>query len=166
MAQGYHESKIGLYGRSHGGYATMRGLTFPPGTNGHDKRFEFAFGLADAGFSDIISFYENCNIPDWVVLEAGDPAKEKDKLIDRSPITHVDKLQAPLFMSHGENDSRVPVSGSRRMNEACIAAKKACTYVEFPGQGHRVNGLANEQALYQARFRFLEQVVANTKAKE
>ena len=158
-SQGYDPKKIGVFGRSHGGYATMRALTFPPGTNGHDEVFPFAFGLADAGFSDIISFYENCNIPDWVLLEAGDPATEPDKLRDRSPINHIDKLQAPLFLSHGENDNRVPVAGSRTMNEACLAAKKPCTYVEFAGQGHRVRGLNNERKLYQERFSFLEKVL-------
>jgi len=160
MTQGYLSDRIGVYGRSHGGYATMRALTFPPGTNGHNDVFPFAFGMADAGFSDIISFHDQCNIPDWVLLEAGDPATEREKLMDRSPLHHVDKLNAPLFLSHGENDQRVPVSGSRQMAEACTQAGQNCTYLEFPGQGHRVRGLTNEQALYQARLAFLANVAA------
>ena len=159
ISQGFSPNKIGVFGRSHGGYAAMRALTFPPGTNGHENVFPFAFGLADAGFSDIIEFHDTCNIPDWVLLEAGDPATEREKLLDRSPISHVEKLNAPLFLSHGENDSRVPVSGSRRMHEACQRLQKDCTFIEFPDQGHRVHGLANEQTLYQARFTFLERVV-------
>ena len=38
------------------------------------------------------------------------------------------------------------------MHEACLAAKKPCTYVEFEGQGHRVRGLHNERKLEQERF--------------
>jgi dipeptidyl aminopeptidase/acylaminoacyl peptidase len=162
---GYDAKKIGVYGRSHGGYATMRAMTFPLGTNGHNTVFPFAFGMADAGFSDIIDFHANSNIPDWVLLEAGDPATEAEKLKDRSPIHHVDKLKAPLFFSHGENDNRVPVSGSRNMYEACIAAKQNCTFMAFPGQGHSIHGLANIQKLYQARFSFLEQIGTKTSPK-
>ena len=43
-------SRIGVYGRSHGGYATMRAMTFPPSTNGRNEHYRFAFGLAEAGF--------------------------------------------------------------------------------------------------------------------
>jgi dipeptidyl aminopeptidase/acylaminoacyl peptidase len=155
-SRGYQSGRIGVYGGSHGGYATMRALTFPPGTNGRDETYAWAFGMSHAGFSDIVSFWEACNIPDWVLLEAGDPLTEAEKLHDRSPLSHVDLLAAPLFLSHGANDNRVPVTESRKMAEACAAAGKRCTYVEFPGQGHGIKGLADEVALYQARFRFLE----------
>jgi dipeptidyl aminopeptidase/acylaminoacyl peptidase len=163
-ARGYPRGRIGVYGRSHGGYATMRALTYPPGTNGHADVYPFAFGMSDAGFSDILSFYEDCNIPDWVVTEAGDPATEHDKLVDRSPLSHVALLTAPLLLTHGEQDNRVPVEGSRRMAAACATAGKDCTYVEFAGQGHQVRGLANERRLYQERFSFLERALASSAA--
>jgi dipeptidyl aminopeptidase/acylaminoacyl peptidase len=161
VGQGYPEDHIGVWGRSHGGYASMRALTFPPGTNGHDEVFPFAFGMADAGFSDILTFHATSNIPDWVILEAGDPAYQPDKLRDRSPLSHVDRLRAPLLLIHGENDRRVPVAESRQMAAACEAAAKSCTYLEVPGQGHVVRGLANEQRVWQARMSFLEEVLSS-----
>jgi dipeptidyl aminopeptidase/acylaminoacyl peptidase len=160
--QGYARGHIGVYGGSHGGYATMRALTFPPGTDGHtDDIYPFAFGLAHAGFSDILTFYAATNIPDWVELEAGDPKTDEAKIRDRSPLSHVDLLNAPLFLSHGENDNRVPVAESRQMAAACKAAGKNCTYLEFPGQGHHINGRDKLVELYQGRLTFLEQVLAN-----
>ncbi|NND33531.1 MAG: S9 family peptidase, partial [Saprospiraceae bacterium] len=78
--------RIGVFGGSHGGYATMRSLTFPGEVNGNIAEFDWGFGISHAGFSDIIHFYENCNIPDWVTLEAGDPKTEAEKLNDRSPL--------------------------------------------------------------------------------
>jgi dipeptidyl aminopeptidase/acylaminoacyl peptidase len=153
--RGVSQERIGVYGRSHGGYATMRALTFPAGTNGHEQPYPFAFGISDAGFSDIVSFYETCNIPDWVILEAGDPATEADALNDRSPLHHVDLLSAPLLLVHGAEDSRVPVQQSRQLALACDAAGKTCRYLEVPGQGHRVSGVANEVQVYAAKLDFL-----------
>jgi dipeptidyl aminopeptidase/acylaminoacyl peptidase len=155
---GLPAARIGVYGRSHGGYATMRALTFPPATNGRNESYAFGFGLADAGFSDIEAFYRACNIPDWVVLEAGDPQKPEElaRLRDRSPISHVSLLNAPLFLMHGENDWRVPVDGSRAFAKAAAALHKPVTYLEVKGQGHRVEGLERIAETFQARFDFLE----------
>lgn len=153
-SQGFSRGRIGVHGGSHGGYATMRALTFPPGTNDHgpERLYPFAFGVSRAGFSDILTFHQTCNIPDWVVLEAGDPATEADKLRDRSPLTHVERLRAPLLLIHGENDSRVPFAESRQMAEACGTAGRDCELVAFPGMGHHIKGLANQTRQYQATF--------------
>ena len=155
---GIPAARIGVYGRSHGGYATMRAMTFPPQTD----HFRFAFGLAEAGFSDIVAFHDSTNIPDWVVLEAGDPAVPEDRarLEDRSPVNHVERLEAPIFLLHGGADWRVPVDGSRAFVEAAKAAGKDVTYHEVEGQGHHVEGLARIVEAWQARLDFIERVLA------
>ena len=152
--------QIGVFGSSHGGYATMRALTFPPATNGRGESFAFGFGLAHAGFSDIKSFHDQCNIPDWVVLESGDPGKPDDlaRMRDRSPLSHVDRLAAPLLLTHGSNDWRVPVGESRAFYEKAKALGKPVTYVEFADQGHAIEGTALLRKLFQARFDFLMKV--------
>lgn len=151
--------QIGLYGGSHGGYATMRAMTFPPTTNGRNDTYPFGFGMSHAGFSDIKSFHDQCNIPDWVVLESGDPTKPEDlaRMKDRSPLSHVDLLRSPLLLTHGSNDWRVPVGESRAFAEQAKALGRPVTYVEFEGQGHGIEGLANQRKLYQTRFDFLMQ---------
>ncbi|MCA8959004.1 MAG: S9 family peptidase [Planctomycetes bacterium] len=154
--RGYRPDQVGVYGGSHGGYATLRCLTFPPETNGRDAHFDFGFGWSHAGFSDILSFYQSCNIPDWVIQEAGDPATEAAKLRDRSPYTHVDLLNAPVLLTHGENDWRVPVTESRKFVERARALGRDVTYVEFPGQGHGIRGFENQVRYYQAVLSFIE----------
>lgn len=158
---GIPAARIGVYGRSHGGYATMRAMTFPPETNGRNEAYRFAFGLAEAGFSDIVAFHDATNIPDWVVLEAGDPAVPEDraKLEDRSPINHVERLDAPIFLLHGGNDWRVPVEGSRAFAKAAEAAGKQVVYVEIEGQGHRIEGRERIVEAWQARLDFIESVL-------
>jgi len=155
--------RIGVYGRSHGGYATMRAMTFPPETNGRGESFRFGFGLAEAGFSDIVAFHDATNIPDWVVLEAGDPAIPEDlaRLRDRSPLSHVDRLDAPLFLLHGGNDWRVPVDGSRSFAAAAEAAGKPVTYIEVEGQGHNIEGQERIVAAWQARLDFIARALAD-----
>lgn len=159
LAQREHlsERQIGVYGGSHGGYATMRALTMPPEINGHREQFHWGFGVSWFGFSNIVTFHELCNIPDWVLLEAGNPATERARLLDRSPISHVNELHSPLLLLHGENDNRVPVRESRQMAAALRTAHKPVVYVEFEGQGHGLKGLANQQRVWSTVFRFLEQ---------
>jgi dipeptidyl aminopeptidase/acylaminoacyl peptidase len=154
--RGYEPAQIGVRGGSHGGYATMRCLTFPPETNGRGAGFPLGFGWSHAGFSDILTFYDSCNIPDWVVKEAGDPAKEAEKLRDRSPLSHVERLAAPILLTHGSNDWRVPVTESRRFAARAEELGKPVTFVEFEGQGHGIRGLRNQVRYYQTVMSFLE----------
>ncbi len=157
---GLSPSRIGVAGGSHGGYATMRALTHPPATNGRNESYPLGFGMAHAGFSDIKSFYDATNIPDWVVLESGDPNIPADlaKMLDRSPMQHVDLLRSPLLLTHGSKDWRVPVEESRRFAKAARELKKPVQYVEIEGQGHHIEGLALQVQLFQARFDFLAAV--------
>ncbi|MCI4671028.1 MAG: prolyl oligopeptidase family serine peptidase [Bacteroidia bacterium] len=155
---GIPPSRIGVFGGSHGGYATMRVLTFPGEINGNKADFDWGFGMSHAGFSDIVHFYENCNIPDWVTLEAGDPKTEGEKLRDRSPLYHADKMKGKLLLTHGTNDSRVPIEGSRWMRDSLMKYEKDVTLVEFEGQGHGIKGLENTKTFYQAWLGFLEKV--------
>jgi dipeptidyl aminopeptidase/acylaminoacyl peptidase len=156
---GLEPSQIGVAGGSHGGYATMRALTFPPHTNNRNESYAFGFGMSHAGFSSIVTFYDATNIPDWIILEAGDPATEREKLEDRSPLSHVDLLASPILLTHGENDNRVGVSESRQFVAIAEELGKPVTYVEFQGQGHGVSGLRNNVTYFQARFDFLTAVV-------
>ncbi len=150
--------RIGVFGGSHGGYATMRSLTFPGEVNGNTAEFDWGFGISHAGFSDIIHFYENCNIPDWVTLEAGDPKTEADKLNDRSPLYHADKMKGHLLLTHGTNDNRVPIAGSERMADSLTKYNKNVDLIKFEGQGHGIKGLDNTITFYQTWFDFLEKV--------
>ncbi len=164
---GLSPQRIGVKGGSHGGYATMRALTFPPATNGRNESYALGFGMAHAGFSGIKSFYDATNIPDWVVLESGDPNVPADlaKMNDRSPMEHVDLLRAPLLLTHGSKDWRVPVEESRQFAKAATALKKPVQYVEIEGQGHHIEGLTLQVQVYQARFDFLAAVAKAASAQ-
>ena len=155
---GLKESQIGLIGSSHGGYAAMRALTRPDDVNGVREHFNWGFAISESGMSNVMDYYRTCNLPDWVLQRAGDPATEHEMLMDRSPVTHAHLATGPLLLIHGERDSRVPVDQSRQMAKAMETAGKPFTYVEFPGQGHGWRGLRENLAYYRELFRFLNEL--------
>lgn len=152
--------QIGVFGGSHGGYATVRALTLPSPINGREESFDWGFGWAHAGFYDITTFWRDCNIPDWVTQKAGDPRTEREKLLDRSPLTHAARLTAPLYLTHGDQDNRVPVAEGRAL--AARLAQLGCEfrYDEFAGHGHALKGIATQRRLWHGLFGYLEGRVA------
>ncbi|MDR2563083.1 MAG: prolyl oligopeptidase family serine peptidase [Prevotellaceae bacterium] len=148
--------RTGVFGMSHGGYATMRLMTFPGEVNGHNALFPFGFGIEVAGFCDIIWQHRHSNIPDWTALEAGDPAVDSLKLLDRSPITHADKITGALLLIHGDHDNRVDIAGSRMMADKLKELGKTYRFVEFPGMGHGIKGSENKIKYHTECLNFLD----------
>ena len=152
---GIPPERVGCFGMSHGGYETMRLMTFPGEVNGFKASFPFGFGIAVAGFSDIIYEHYHSNIPDWDYLEAGDPVTEKDKLMDRSPINHTDKISGPLLLIHGDHDDRVDIGGSQMLYDKLKAEGKPVEFLIMEGQGHGYKGLDNQMRYYRTILDFI-----------
>ncbi|MGI6233223.1 MAG: S9 family peptidase [Prevotella sp.] len=151
--------RVGCFGVSHGGYATMRLMTFPGEINGNKFDYPYGFGVETAGFADIIYQQYHTNIPDWTLLEAGDPVKDYAKLIDRSPLYHAELISGPLLLCHGNSDNRVDIEGSRLMARKLFSLKKPCRYVEFEGLGHGVKGKEPLKKFYREVFKFLDNIL-------
>ena len=152
---GIPAERVGCFGMSHGGYETMRLMTFPGEVNGFKASFPFGFGVAVAGFSDIIYEHYHSNIPDWDYLEAGDPVTEKDKLMDRSPINHTDKISGPLLLIHGDHDDRVDIGGSQMLYDKLKEEGKPVEFLIMEGQGHGYKGLDNQMRYYRTILDFI-----------
>ena len=152
---GIPAERVGCFGMSHGGYETMRLMTFPGEVNGTKASFPFGFGVAVAGFSDIIYEHYHSNIPDWDYLEAGDPVTEKEKLMDRSPINHTDKISGPLLLIHGDHDDRVDIGGSQMLYDKLKAEGKPVEFLIMEGQGHGYKGLDNQMRYYRTILDFI-----------
>jgi len=156
---GLPSSRIGIFGGSRGGYDTLRALTFPGEVNGVKEGFRFGFGISDFGISDIARATVGGNISQWEsMLTGGDPAKNPEKWRDRSPETHADLLSGPLLLTHGTNDSRIPIVESRSFFAKAKALGKDATFVEMPGQGHGYKGLDALARYYRAVLDFLEKL--------
>jgi dipeptidyl aminopeptidase/acylaminoacyl peptidase len=125
-------SRLGIMGRSYGGYLTLAALTTFPEL--------FAVGIDVCGMSNFATFYEHTE--PWIAAAAvskyGDPVADAGLLRDLSPITRIDQLRAPLMVVHGENDSNVPVIEAEQVVAALAARGAEHKYLLFPDEGHEL----------------------------
>lgn len=154
--------RIGAYGLSHGGYATMRLLTLPETVNGHKVDFRFGFGISDAGISNLMRQAAGSNIRGWSLdLMGEEPEKNPAKWLDRSPETHADRISGPLLLLHGSNDIRVRPIESAKMAEKLRALGKPVTYVELTGAAHNTAPIPMLHLYWTTVFDFLEHLNAD-----
>ncbi len=122
--------KIGVEGGSYGGYSTLMAMTFFAGA--------FDAGVSNVGISNLMTFLVN-TAPYRRILrisEYGDPVRDKEALIQLSPITHIGKLKAPLMVIQGVNDPRVPVGEAVQMYKELERRKIPGGLILFPDEGH------------------------------
>ncbi len=122
--------KVGVMGGSYGGYSTLVAMT----------KFAGAYdaGVANVGMSNLYSFLMN-TAPYRRALRAseyGDPEKDKQALMELSPITYIDKVNAPLLLIQGASDPRVPVGEAIQMHAALEKKGNPTKMIVFPDEGH------------------------------
>ncbi|MGN6105029.1 MAG: S9 family peptidase [Kofleriaceae bacterium] len=130
--------KIGIMGGSYGGYATLMGMTYFAGA--------YDAGVQQVGISNLYTFLMN-TAPYRRILrisEYGDPVKDRQALIQLSPITHVKKLKAPLLSLQGVNDPRVPVGEAIQIYKEAEARRIPGGLILFPDEGHGVAKRSNQ----------------------
>jgi dipeptidyl aminopeptidase/acylaminoacyl peptidase len=124
--------RVGIMGRSYGGYLTLAALTTYPSL--------FAVGIDICGMSDFATFYRHTEpwIASAAVSKYGDPVADQALLHDLSPMTHIDRLRTPLMIVHGENDSNVPVIEAEQLAAALAERGVEHQYLLFPDEGHEL----------------------------
>jgi dipeptidyl aminopeptidase/acylaminoacyl peptidase len=142
-----------LYGGSYGGYMVLAGLAF------HPERW--AAGIETVGISSLVSFLENTAA--WRRAfrerEYGSLERDRDFLLEVSPLTHVDRIRAPLFIIHGANDPRVPVGEARQIHRSLTDRGIPCELVVYEDEGHGLKRLHNRLDAYPRAVTFLESVL-------
>ena len=145
--------RVGIYGGSYGGYATLAGLAFTPDL--------YTAGVDVVGPSNIRTLFESIP-PYWapakreLVLRVGD-VEESDALNRRiSPLFHAEQIRAPLMVLQGANDPRVKIAESDQIVAAMRAKDLPVTYIVFPDEGH---GFARPENRLDANAR-IEQFLA------
>ncbi len=144
--------RVGIYGGSYGGYATLAGLAFTPDL--------YACGVDYVGISNIFSWLQSIP-PYWkpyleMMYEmVGHPEKDKELLVRTSPVFHADKIKAPLFVAQGANDVRVPKAESDQIVEALRRRAIDVLYMVKENEGHGFMNEENRFEFYRAMEKFL-----------
>jgi dipeptidyl aminopeptidase/acylaminoacyl peptidase len=145
-------ARVGIMGRSYGGYAALVGATFTPDV--------FACAVALAGPSNLVTALQTMP-PQWhqlrrrFALRFGDLETEPGFLAARSPALRADRVQCPLLIAHGTQDPKVKLAEAEQMVAALRAAHKTVDYLPFAEEGHHVESPANQQKLLTAIEAFL-----------
>jgi dipeptidyl aminopeptidase/acylaminoacyl peptidase len=149
--EGGKTPKIGVFGGSYGGYSTLVAMTLFAGA--------YDAGASNVGMSNLYTFLMN-TAPYRRALrisEYGDPEKDKDALLKLSPITHVDRVQAPLLLIQGATDPRVPAGEAVQIKEALDARKIPSDLIIFPDEGHGAQKRENQVLQYGHMVRFFQE---------
>ena len=123
-------SKLAIVGYSYGGYMTLLATVKEPGI--------WRCGVAGAGIAD---WEESYKLSDAIfrqfinVLFAGDLSKLKE----RSPITYIENLKAPLCIIHPQNDTRTPLKPIIRYCEKLLELGKTFELHVLPSIGHIID---------------------------
>lgn len=145
-------NKVGIYGGSYGGYATLAGLTFTPSV--------YACGVDYVGVSNLFTFLETIP-PYWkpyleMMYEmVGHPKRDKEMLEAASPVFHVRQIVAPLLVAQGAKDPRVAKSESDQIVEALQEKGVKVEYIVKQNEGHGFRNEENKFDFYRAMERFL-----------
>jgi dipeptidyl aminopeptidase/acylaminoacyl peptidase len=130
--------RIGVFGGSFGGFATLSCVSRLPG--------RWAAAVSIVGPSNLVTF-ASAVPPTWRRLMAewvGDVETERDFLLARSPITYADDIDTPLFVIQGANDQRVVQSESDQIVERLRERGVDVRYDVYPDEGHGFAKRANE----------------------
>ena len=134
--------RIGVMGRSYGGYMTL-----------------MLAGLHPETWSAACDMFGPYDLPVWIdrLPEAwkvyfeqavGHPERDREKLVERSPRTHLGHLACPLLVVQGANDPRVVRAESDDLVAELRAQGKRVEYLVFEDEGHDVTRTSNRVLAY------------------
>jgi len=153
ISQGWTDpAKVAIMGGSYGGYATLAGAAFTPDL--------YCCGVDIVGPSNLITLIETIP-PYWAPMIAqfhtrvGDPAKDRDFLWSRSPLSAVDRIRIPLLIAQGANDPRVKQAESEQIVAALQNAGIEHDYMLFEDEGHGFAKPENRLKFFAAADKFL-----------
>jgi dipeptidyl aminopeptidase/acylaminoacyl peptidase len=148
-----NNDRIVAYGGSYGGFMVLSALTEYPDL--------WAAGIDVVGIANFVTFLENTS--DWRrslrEAEYGSLDEDREFLQEISPTNNIENIASPLFVLHGENDPRVPVSEAEQIVEDAREQGVPVRKLIFPDEGHGFSKLENRIEAYSAVVEFLDEHV-------
>ena len=152
ISQGIADPKrVGIYGGSYGGYATLAGVTYTPDL--------YAAAVDYVGVANLLTFmntippYWKPTLPKFYDM-VGDPVKDELRMKATSPALNADKIKTPLFVAQGANDPRVNKAESDQMVAALRKRGIDVQYMVKDNEGHGFHNEENQFEFYGAMEAF------------
>ena len=150
--------RVGIFGVSYGGYATLAGVAFTPDV--------YAAAVAYAAPSNLITLLDAIP-PYWEAIRKqmytrmADPTTPDGKalLIAESPLTQAKAIVTPLMVVQGKNDPRVNVRESNQIVAAVRDNGKPVEYLVAPDEGHGFARPINNLAMVTAMEKFFAKYI-------
>lgn len=145
------EQRLGLFGHSYGGYATLALITQTP---------RFRAAIAYAGFGNLTTTWgERWDDGETESIEymstqgniGKHPWDGRELYIQNSPFFFLDRVETPLLLIHGDVDP-VPITQSDQVYFALRHLGKPVEYARYRNVGHNMTDPANELDLLRRRI--------------
>ncbi len=151
---GLDPARSALWGGSYGGYMVLSGVSMQPSL--------WAAGVDIVGMSSLVTFLENTSAyrRAYREREYGSLERDRDFLVTASPITYLEQIEAPLFVIHGANDPRVPLSEAEQIKAALDGKGVPCELRVYADEGHGLAKRVNRVDAYPAAITFLREHLA------
>ena len=140
--------RIGIYGGSYGGYATLAGVAFTPDL--------YAAAVDYCGIANLQTFLKTIP-PYWepeLKMMQEMIGNAPGALAAQSPINSVNKVKTPLLIAQGLHDPRVNKNESDQMVTALKARGIDVPYMVKDDEGHGFHNEENRFNLYRAIEQF------------
>ena len=146
---GLDPARSALWGGSYGGYMVLAGVSMQPDL--------WAAGVDIVGMSSLVTFLENTSAyrRAYREREYGSLEHDREFLEKASPITYLADIRAPLFVIHGANDPRVPLSEAQQIKAALDDKGVPCELRVYDDEGHGLAKRANRLDAFPAAISFL-----------
>ncbi|ANY69493.1 peptidase [Paenibacillus sp. BIHB 4019] len=121
--------RLGVMGGSYGGLMTNWIIS-------QNNRFQAA--VSQRCISNWLSFYGTSDIGISYTegIVGGNPWEQQGLLLEKSPLTYVSQVKAPVLIMHGEQDFRCPVGQSDEWYTALKRLGKQTKLIRYPGSNH------------------------------
>lgn len=149
-------ARLCIYGGSYGGYAAMMSAVREPNL--------YRCVVAYAGVYDLNLWKHDTDVSDSTIgrtyIEKYVGATEEERR-QQSPLTYIDKLQAPVLIAHGEDDTRVPFSQAKALAAALDKRHASYEAVFKDGEGHGFYKEKNRLELYEKMLDFIKRNIGD-----
>ncbi|MFF2449909.1 alpha/beta fold hydrolase [Neobacillus sp. NPDC058068] len=142
--------KVGIMGRSYGGFVVLAAITHYPDL--------WSAAVDIVGISHFKTFLENTG--PWRrklrECEYGSLEHDTEFFEEIAPLNLTDRIKTPLLVFHGKNDTRVPISEAEQLVNNLKSRGNEVEFIIFEDEGHFTEKLENHITLNSTTVEFMK----------